>query len=289
MNYLEIAKKYKTKKSLGQNFLVDRNVLNTIIEAVNPEKDEIIVEIGAGLGFVTKLLAEKAGKVFAIEIDRNAIAHLSGLNIDNVEIIDENVLNINFSKFSNDKVKVVANIPYYITSPILLHLLGELDEPDHINRKYISEIVIMVQKEVGQRMMATCKSKNKEWGALSVLINYWTRPVFIAEVKNTSFWPVPRVDSVVIKLEMRKEPLFKPINAEYFKKTVKTVFNFRRKTLKNSLLLAGISSNIVSETLKELKLNDRVRGESLSIEELIKLSDKLYLMNKEKDSCNACH
>ncbi|MEW5822468.1 MAG: 16S rRNA (adenine(1518)-N(6)/adenine(1519)-N(6))-dimethyltransferase RsmA [Cyanobacteriota bacterium] len=282
MNYLQTAREFKYKKRLGQNFLIDSNVIEAISSAITLNKEETILEIGAGLGFVTNSIADKVKKVIAIEIDTDAIEYLKKLNHSNIDIISEDILKLDLSTLTKEKVKVIANIPYYITSPILVHLIGEIDDIQHANRELISEIVIMVQKEVGKRILATHESKNKEWGALSILLNYWTEPQLIKDVSKTSFWPRPKVDSSILHLRIRENPVVKVLDTRILKKIVKACFNFRRKTLKNSLFLSGFSSNIITKAFRETELNDKIRGESLSIEELATLSDIIYQLSQEE-------
>jgi 16S rRNA (adenine1518-N6/adenine1519-N6)-dimethyltransferase len=287
LNYLKIAKEFKAKKRLGQNFLIDSNIIDLISDTVCETKNETIIEIGSGLGFITNSIAAKAKKVIAVEIDNNAIEYLKKLTHSNIDIISEDILKIDFSTIVNEKVKVIANIPYYITSPILLHLIGEIDDTEHNNRKQISEIIIMVQQEVGKRIIASHESKNKEWGALSVLLNYWTTPELIQHVSKNSFWPSPKVDSSILKLTIRETPLIEAKNPSLLRKIVKASFNFRRKTLKNSLFLSGFSSNIISKAFTEIGFNDKIRGESLSINELGVLSDVIFKLSQEEEDLNA--
>lgn len=282
MNYLQTAREFKYKKRLGQNFLIDSNIIEAISNAIALNKEETILEIGAGLGFVTNSIANKVKKVIAIEIDADAIEYLTKLDHLNIDIISEDILKLDLSTLTKEKIKVIANIPYYITSPILVHLIGEIDDIQHTNRELISEIVIMVQKEVGKRILATHESKNKEWGALSILLNYWTEPQLIKNVNKTSFWPRPKVDSSILHLKIREKPVVKVLDATILKKIVKACFNFRRKTLKNSLFLSGFSSNIITKAFSETELNVKIRGESLSIEELAALSDIIYKLSHEE-------
>lgn len=283
MNYKEIAKKFKTKKRLGQNFLVDPQILDFIVETANPQQDETIIEIGPGLGFVSRLLAEKCNRLIAIELDNDAIKYLQTLNIPNLELISQDVLNVDFSTLVDKKVKVVANIPYYITTPILVHLLGEIEQLQYKNREHISEIVLMVQKEVGKRLIATHESKNKEWGAISILAQYWSEIEYLKTVDHTSFWPKPKVESAILKFTVRPEPLVIVKDAKCLRKVVKACFNFRRKTLKNGLALSGFSADIVNEAFNHLGHTDNIRGEKLSIEELARLSDEITnLINNKK-------
>jgi len=274
MSYFERAKKFRAKKRLGQNFLVDENVIETILDTSNISKDDTVVEIGPGLGFVTEHLVKLAKKVHAIELDEDMVREISKINADNLEIIHQDVLKTDFSQFG-ENLKVVANIPYYITSPILAHLLGEIDDTCNKNRNSISQVVLMVQYEVAKRLAANEKSPSKEFGLLSVLAQFWSEVELIEKVAAKSFFPAPKVNSAIVKLTVKKEPLLKLTNYTFFKKVVKACFATRRKNIKNSLVNAGFAKNAVENTLKELNIAENLRGETLSIVKTGELSERL--------------
>ena len=274
MNYFERAKKFRAKKRLGQNFLTDEKAVETILDVSDIKKEDTVVEIGAGLGFVTEHLVKLAKKVYAVELDEDMVAELNKIEVDNLEIIHKDILKTDLSEFGNN-LKVVANIPYYITSPILAHLLGEVDDLNNKNRNSISQVVLMVQYEVAKRLCANEKSPSKEFGLLSILAQFWAEVEFIQKVGARSFFPAPKVDSAIVKLTVKKAPLLKLKNYEFFRKTVKACFATRRKNIKNSLVNAGFSKNAVEKTLQELEINENLRGEALSIEQMGKLSEKL--------------
>ena len=240
MNYFERAKKFRAKKRLGQNFLVDKSAIETILDVSDINKDDIVVEIGPGLGFVTEQLVLLAKKVYAVELDEDMVNELSKINSDNLEIIHKDILKTDLSRFGNN-IKVVANIPYYITSPILAHLLGEVDDLENKNRNSISQVVLMVQYEVAKRLTANEKSPSKEFGLLSILAQFWSDVEFIKKVPSRSFFPAPKVDSAIVKLTVRKEPLLKISNYSFFRKVVKGCFATRRKNIKNSLVNVGFA------------------------------------------------
>lgn len=274
MNYLERAKKYRAKKRLGQNFLVDESAIETILDTSEITKEDIVVEIGSGLGFVTEHLVKLAKKVYAIELDEDMIKELSKIDADNLEIIHQDILKTDLSRFGNN-IKVVANIPYYITSPILAHLLGEVDDLNNKNRNSISQVVLMVQYEVAKRLTANEKSPSKEFGLLSVLAQFWANVEFIKKVPSKSFFPSPKVDSAIVKLTVKNKPLLELSNYTFFKKVTKSCFATRRKNIKNSLVNIGFAKNAVEKTLSDLGLNENLRGETLSIEQMGQLSEKL--------------
>ena len=274
MNYFERAKKFRAKKRLGQNFLVDKSAIETILDVSDINKDDIVVEIGPGLGFVTEQLVLLAKKVYAVELDEDMVNELSKINADNLEIIHKDILKTDLSRFGNN-IKVVANIPYYITSPILAHLLGEVDDLENKNRNSISQVVLMVQYEVAKRLIANEKSPSKEFGLLSILAQFWSDVEFIKKVPSRSFFPAPKVDSAIVKLTVRKEPLLKISNYSFFRKVVKGCFATRRKNIKNSLVNVGFAKNAVEKTLKDLNIDENLRGETLSINQIGDLSEKL--------------
>ncbi len=274
MNYFERAKKFRAKKRLGQNFLVDEKVIETIIDISEITKDDVVVEIGAGLGFVTEQLVSLAKKVYAVELDEDMVNELTKIDTPNLEIIHKDILKTDLSEFG-ENLKIVANIPYYITSPILAHLLGEVDDLNNKNRNAISQIVLMVQYEVAKRLIANEKSPSKEFGLLSILAQFWADVEFVQKVPSHSFFPSPRVDSAVVKLSVRNTPLLNLADYSFFRKVIKSCFATRRKNIKNSLINTGFARNAVEKTLMDLNINENLRGETLSIAQMGELSGKL--------------
>ncbi len=274
MNYFERARKFKAKKRLGQNFLIDEKVIETILDASDISKDDVVVEIGPGLGFVTEQLVKLAKKVYAVELDEDMVNEISKISADNLEIVHKDILKTDLSQFGNN-LKVVANIPYYITSPIIAHLLGEIDDLNNKNRNCISQVVLMVQYEVAKRLAASENSPSKEYGLLSILAQFWAKVEFIQKVGSRSFFPSPKVDSAIVKLSVRKEPLLELSNYSFFKKVVKACFATRRKNIKNSLVNAGFAKNAAEKTLTDLNIDENIRGEALSIVKIGNLSEKL--------------
>lgn len=263
LNYEIRAKKFKAKKSLGQNFLVDNETIDFISSNADPE-DEIL-EIGAGLGFVTERLVKKASKVIALEIDKDAIKVLNKnlSEYENFTLIEQDILKTDITKlpFTKEKIKIIANIPYYITSPILVHLLGEIDDINYSTRKKISEINLMVQLEVAKRIIADENSPNKEYGQLSILSQMYSTPEITRIVPKKAFMPAPKVDSAIVKLKINDKP--KCQITRLLKRTVKAIFMSRRKNIKNSLLNAGFLG--VEQSLQNAQINSTERGEKLSI------------------------
>lgn len=275
MDYLNRAKYFRTKKRLGQNFLIDGTAIADIIHAANISPDDIVVEIGPGVGFVTEQLVKKAKKVIAIELDEEAIAELKKLDAPNLEIIHKDVLKTDLSSLCDEKIKIVANIPYYITSPIIAHLLGEIDDLTNKNRNKITDILLMVQEEVARRMTADENSPAKQYGLLTILSQFWADVKIVRLVGRKSFYPAPKVNSAVVSLQVREKPLLDLSDYTHFRKTVKAAFSQRRKNVKNCLLSGGFAKENITRALAALALDENVRGEKLSIEMLGKLSEEL--------------
>ncbi len=274
-----IRKKYgfNMSKGLGQNFLLDQNVLDRIVEAAELTQDSGALEIGPGIGVLTSSLSGAAKKVAAIEIDTRLLPVLDETlcECDNVEIINGDVLKTDLSALIESKfsdcadVSVAANLPYYITTPILTRLLE--DETLHVKN-----IVVMVQKEVAQRLCAGPKTKN--YSSLSVLVAYHCIAELVVNVPASSFMPPPKVDSAVVKLKMRDKPPVEPKSEKAFFKTVRAAFGQRRKTLVNALCGSGMfaaSKEDIKNIVQNLGFGENARGEELSLEQFCALSDAL--------------
>ncbi|MGN0004902.1 MAG: 16S rRNA (adenine(1518)-N(6)/adenine(1519)-N(6))-dimethyltransferase RsmA [Candidatus Gastranaerophilaceae bacterium] len=271
MNYFERAKKYRAKKRLGQNFLIDGSVIDKIIESANITSEDTVVEIGGGLGFVTERLVNLAKKVYVIELDEDMVKELNKIEAKNLEVIHADILKTDISQFG-ENIKIVANIPYYITSPIIAHLLGEVDDIDNKNRKSISEIIMMTQYEAALRITADENSENKAYGLLTILANFNAETEMIEFVKAKSFFPAPKVNSAVIKFTVKNKPLLDLQDYSFFKKVCKACFGTRRKNIKNSLITAGFSKEAVIKSLNNQNIKEETRGETLSIEDIGNLS-----------------
>lgn len=275
MNYFDRAKYFRTKKRLGQNFLINGEVIANILDYAEIKPDDTVVEIGPGVGFVTEQLVKRAKEVIAIELDEEAVNELEKLNAPNLKIIHQDILKTDLSKLSEGKFKVVANIPYYITSPIIAHLLGEVDDMDNKNRNKITEIVLMVQEEVALRMCATEKSPSKQYGLLTILSQFWADVEIMELVGRRSFYPAPKVNSALVRLKVREKPRLELSDYTHFRKTVKAAFSQRRKNIKNCLLSGGFSKENIQRSMAKLGLDENTRGEKLSIEDFGRLSEEL--------------
>ena len=264
--------KLRANKNLGQNFLISEEIINKIVDVAEVTKEDVIIEIGPGLGSLTSKLVESAKKVIAIELDDNMIKVLEERFslYQNFELIHADVLKTNLHEIisknknegENTKIKVVANLPYYITTPIVMKLLEENLE--------IESITVMVQKEVGERFAA--EPGSKEYGAITVSINYYTRPKIAINVPKENFNPVPEVDSCVVKLDVKKEHI-KLKNEKNFFKVIKAAFSQRRKNIGNSLTGIGKSKAEIKEMLEELNIDINKGAENLSIDQYAIIAD----------------
>ena len=272
-----IMKKYniEANKKLGQNFLINENVVDKIVDSAEISKDDLVIEIGPGLGTLTSKILEKAGKVICIELDNRMINILKDRFslYNNIEIIHEDVLKVDIKDLikkekNNIKyAKIVANLPYYITTPIIMKLLE--DELD------IESITIMIQKEVAQRICANPGSNLS--GAITYGIHYYTIPYSIMEVDKSSFIPEPEVQSEVIRLDILKNKNLQVKDADFMFKIIKAAFMQRRKTLINALINGNIIDNKekLENILEKLDIDKNIRGEKLTLEQFAQLSDKL--------------
>jgi 16S rRNA (adenine1518-N6/adenine1519-N6)-dimethyltransferase len=277
---IDRARKFRKQKSLGQCFLVDEAVHKNIVSqaALHKEKD-IVLEIGAGIGFLTEKLVPEVYKLYAVELDISTISHLNLIQSknQNLEIIRGDFLSLNIRdilsefeleeiKSGTKRLKIVANIPYQITSKILVHILGEIDSKSP-NQEYISELLILVQDEFAKRLSA--KPGTKSYGAISLLVQYWADSEYLFFVPAEAFDPTPKVNSALIKI--------KPHNKNFssrpkeLRRLIKAIFSNRRKTLANALKAASYPQEIVNS----LNLG-MIRGETFSLKELIDLTDKLH-------------
>lgn len=273
-----ILNKYNisASKSLGQNFLINDGVIERIVESANISNEDLIIEIGPGLGTLTKKLLEKAKKVIAIELDKRMISILQERFslYDNFKLINDDILKVNLNEIiQNEKdikeVKIVANLPYYITTPIIMKLLED--------KLALKSITVMVQKEVAKRL--TAKPGSKQAGAITYAVNYYCEPEEIVIVPNSSFIPEPEVESEVIKLNLRNSPPVKIESEDLFFKLIKTSFMQRRKTLVNGITNSGLmNKEEIKKILAKINLPENVRGEVLTMEDFAKLTNE-YISN----------
>ena len=263
-------------KSLGQNFLINEEVINQIIEKAEIDENDLVIEIGPGLGTLTSRLLEKAGKVICVELDDRMITILNDRFklYNNFELIHDDILKVDLNKIINEnlfennnikKIKIVANLPYYITTPIIMKLLEE--------KLNITSITVMIQKEVADRLIAVPGEKNA--GAITYSVYYYAEAEKVLDVENNSFIPEPSVTSTVIKLNIRKEPVIQIKDEKLMFKIIKQAFMQRRKTLVNALSNMDIfkSKEEIIRMLEDLNINTKVRGEALTIEQYAQITN----------------
>lgn len=274
----EIIDKYgfRFSKSLGQNFLIDRNIINKICDAVEIDDKTGVIEIGPGLGTLTQSLATRAKKVVAIEKDKNLIdVHKETLPYNNLDLIYDDFLKIDIDKILNEKlpgldVKVAANLPYYITTPIIMKILE--------GKHNIKKIVLMVQKEVAERL--TAKPGTKEYGSITLAVQYYCDAEIKMIVPNTVFMPRPKVSSAVIVLNINRNLKVDVLNEKLFFNIIKAAFGLRRKTLLNSL--SGnlkYTKNEITEVLEKCNIKSSIRGEKLSLKQFANISNEMHMLN----------
>lgn len=274
---IEVIKKYEFcfQKKFGQSFLIDGHVLDKIIAGAGVTKDDMVLEIGPGIGTMTQYLAEAAGKVVAVEIDRNLLPILQETlaDYDNVKVIHADVLSLDLEKLVQEEnggrpIKVVANLPYYITTPIIMALFEQ-----HVP---LANVTVMVQKEVAARMKSGPGSK--DYGALSLAVQYYAEPYIVANVPCNCFMPRPNVDSAVIRLTRYEEPPVQVKDEKMLFKIIRASFNQRRKTLQNGLNNSSelnFTKDQIAAAIAEAGFSPSVRGEALTLEQFAKLTDIL--------------
>ena len=272
---IEVIQKYQFafQKRFGQNFLIDAHVLEKIVSAAGITKDDCVLEIGPGIGTMTQYLAESAGQVIAVEIDTNLLPILADTLKDssNVKVINQDILKVDINElvkeYNNGRpIKVVANLPYYITTPIIMGLF-ESNVP-------IDNITVLVQKEVADRMQVGPGSK--DYGALSLAVQYYASPYIVANVPPNCFIPRPNVGSAVIRLTRYQEPPVQVIDPKLMFKLIRASFNQRRKTLQNGLNNSpeiSFSKEEITKAIESLGVSPSVRGEALSLEQFAQLAN----------------
>lgn len=281
-NTIEILNKYRFvfQKKFGQNFLIDTHVLDKIIKAAQISKDDFVLEIGPGIGTLTQLLCENAREMVAVEIDRTLIPILEETlsAYDNVTVINEDILKLDLKALVEEKnagrpIKVVANLPYYITTPIIMDLFEK-----HIP---LINVTVMVQREVAERIQAAPGSK--DYGALSLAVQYYAEPYIAAYVPPNCFIPRPNVGSAVIRMTLHKEAPVKVEDEQLMFKLIRASFNQRRKTLVNSLNNSAelkLGKEQIQKALASLNISENIRGEALGLEQFAALANKLYEYSK---------
>lgn len=264
---------FRLTKSLGQNFLVDQNILDKIVQAAEVTKEDIVFEVGTGIGTLTHELAVRAKKVVAIEIDRALIPILEETlsDVDNVEIVNQDILKTDLKHLAQEfaeerSIKVVANLPYYITTAIIMKFLE--------SNIRLDSFVLMIQKEVADRI--TAKPSTKDYGSLTVAIQYYAQSELISKVPRNAFIPPPNVDSSVIRLRIRSERDIQVRDEQLFFKVIRGSFSKRRKTIQNALsTYEDFTKDVVIEALTRADIDPKRRGETLTIDEFAKLTNSM--------------
>jgi 16S rRNA (adenine1518-N6/adenine1519-N6)-dimethyltransferase len=268
---------FKFTKSLGQNFLVDDTVVTDIVVGAEVNEEDFVIEIGPGVGTLTRELLKKAKRVCSIELDSELIPILNEelKEFDNFTLIHKDALKVDFNEVigEEESVKLVANLPYYVTTPIIAKLLNE-------EYKFKS-LTIMIQKEVAERIASD--PDNKDYGALSLLVQYYCTTEIVRKVGPNSFMPRPKVDSIVLRLDRLEKPRVEVKDKDFFFRVIRDSFNMRRKTLSNALRNIGISKDKLNEAFDKAGINPIRRGETLSIEEFALLSDCIYSAMKDNE------
>ncbi len=275
LNTKDIVLKYNFRftKSLGQNFLIDDSVLDDIVEGAEISKDDYIIEIGPGVGTLTKELLTRAKRVTSIELDERLVPILKEelKDFDNFEVVHKDALKVDYNTLIGEEksVKIVANLPYYVTTPIIANLLN--------GGFNIKSIIIMIQKEVGERIDA--EPSTKDYGAFSLLVQYYCDTKIIRNVPPSSFIPAPKVDSIVIRLDKLEKPRVSVENEKLFFNVIRQSFNMRRKTLWNAMKNIGLDKEKIKEGFENAGIDEKRRGETLSIEEFANLSNAFSKLN----------
>ena len=271
--------RFKFSRSLGQNFLTNKEVIDGIVEGADITKEDLVIEIGPGIGVLTAAAAEKAGKVIAIEIDTNLVTILGDTlaEFDNVKVINENVLKLNLAKIIEEEagdykaVKVIGNLPYYITTAIIMKLLEE--------KLPVESITIMMQKEVADRIKS--EPGSRIYGAISVAVQYYCRVNIVEDVPKEYFMPMPKVDSAVLRLDVRKEAPVNLLDEKMFFRCIKAGFSQRRKTLLNSLTGTGFGKGVISKCLVNAGIDGKRRAETLSLSDFAAVANELVKEGKK--------
>ncbi|SKA76711.1 dimethyladenosine transferase [Caloramator quimbayensis] len=262
---------FKFNKNLGQNFLIDENILNKIIEGAQIQEEDCVIEVGPGIGTLTQAMAKHCKRVVSVEIDDSLIEILKETlgNYENIKIIHGDALKVDFKRLIEEEnlenVKVAANLPYYLTTPFITNILSQ--------KTNIKSLTLMIQKEVADRIIA--KTGSSEYGSLSLLCSYYCDVKKIAKVSKNCFIPKPKVESMIIRMDIKDKPSIKVLDEALLFRVIRSAFNMRRKTLWNALKPLGLGDEKLKCALKNSGIDSLRRGETLSLEEFGKLSDEI--------------
>jgi 16S rRNA (adenine1518-N6/adenine1519-N6)-dimethyltransferase len=268
---------FPARKQFGQNFLVNKEILEKIVEQLNLEPDDVVLEIGPGLGFLTEILANQCSNITAVEFDAYCINELSKLNVPNLKIIQGDFLQTDLSTIMEQSTKVVGNIPYNITTPIISKLLGEIGEPSAWFSN-VKSIVLTVQRELANRLVA--QAGKKDYSQITLLIHYYGSAELLFTVGPENFSPSPKIHSAVIKFTPHHKIEVVCNNHKLLRRVIKLGFSSRRKMLKNTMRLLHLSDDQLTKIFKDLNFDPQVRAESLSLQQFAHLTDAIEQLQK---------
>jgi len=272
------ARAFHTKKRLGQNFLVDPEALEFIAQSLQAKPGDKVLEIGPGLGFLTLFLAETGAEIQAVELDRECVADLDAMAMKNVSITHGDFLAFDLDTVG-DTMKVVGNVPYQITTPIVARLFGEVGEPKPWLKK-VERVILTVQYEVAQRFVASPGSEH--YSQITLLVNYFAKSKMLRKVPRESFFPQPRVSSAIVEFVPLEEPPINCKNTKMLRQVIKAGFSQRRKMLKNNMGFLHADPDQLNEAFARAKVNEQARAENLSLEQFAALTDALLDVNTQK-------
>jgi 16S rRNA (adenine1518-N6/adenine1519-N6)-dimethyltransferase len=275
------ARSFHTKKRLGQHFLVEPEVLQKIASCLNIEPKEEVLEIGPGIGFLSKYLLEAGAQLTAVELDNDCVSYLRKMNLPNFQITHGDFLQFDLASLNVKHLKIVGNVPYQITTPILCHLFGEIGEPKPWS-SLIKDVVLTVQYEVAERFVA--EPGGKDYSQISLLTRYFTKPEIIEVVPPTNFFPPPAVTSAIVRLTPLEKPAVTCQNPQLLRQIIRTGFKQRRKMLKNNLHSILNSESALMRLFQSLKFDPQLRAERLSLEQFARLADALDSLLKSTET-----
>jgi 16S rRNA (adenine1518-N6/adenine1519-N6)-dimethyltransferase len=270
---IKVARQFRARKHMGQNFLVEPATLRNITECLKISPDESVLEVGAGLGFLTAFLVSTGAKVTTIELDDGFIEHLGNQNFSNLTIVHGDFLKVDIGSHASPRLKIAGNVPYQITSRIIAHVFGEIDKPSPW-LSLIDSVVLTIQYEVAQRIVA--EPGSKDYSQITLLTNYYSQPEIIEVVPGNHFFPQPRVDSAVVRFIPLQKPAVETLSPRLLRQIIRAGFSQRRKMLKNNLGFLGLSQGKLAQLFDELNFDPQVRAERMSLQQFAVFTDKVH-------------
>jgi len=263
---------------MGQNFLVEPATLKNIAESLHIKPDDSVLEIGAGLGFLTTFLVSTGATVTTVELDDSCIEHLGNQNFSNLSIVHGDFLKIDIGSHANPRLKIAGNVPYQITSRIIAHIFGEIDKPSTW-LSLIDSVILTIQHEVAQRIVA--EPGGKDYSQITLLTNYFSHPEIIEVVPASHFFPKPKVNSAVVKFTPLKSPAVKTVSPRLMRQIIKAAFAQRRKMLRNNLNFLGLSQDQLAQLFDEVNLDPQIRAERMSLQQFAMFTDKVHQLRAD--------